>query len=221
MILTTSVMLNSLEYSESQNIKITAPYLIYYSLLNCCRAILLTQPLTNWKEGELFRESHSKISTLSENMLSEISPKFRDGFINRLNKARDVRESFSYKFPANGLSNYKDFPYLDSILINHDCSLLSELVQFNSEILCSVIDQENPIINYEENKMFFEFAEDEEDYYRLSKHLVKYKKPYDIQTTLTEGLVEDFFGVWTPIDHELTNEQFNPDSNWRIIFDFY
>jgi hypothetical protein len=42
MIYSSTLLLNTLAYSEEKNIKITSPYLQYYALLNSCRALLFT-----------------------------------------------------------------------------------------------------------------------------------------------------------------------------------
>jgi len=36
--------------------------------------------------------------------------------------------------------------------------------------------------------------------------------------TMTEGMVEDFFGAWYPKDDCNLDEIFNPDLKWQIIF---
>lgn len=45
MILSSSILLSSAEFSIKKNLRVVEPYLIYYSLLNCSRAVLFTSPL--------------------------------------------------------------------------------------------------------------------------------------------------------------------------------
>ena len=230
MLMASTILLTSFEYGKRKNIKITEPYSIYYALFNCCRGLLFTQPLALWKDGNLFEISHNGLSRQIENALSEIDNKFTSTFLNRFKEARDIREAFSYKFPSNGLSNFTNFSYYNEYSVIDDCSILAEISQLNSEILVAALEEGSPVINDEEcelNDKFieFDFGDDvgfeEEDYYRLGKHIRKYKKPYTIQTTMTEGLVDDFFGAWIPSDTDLDDDDYNPDYRNNIIFDFF
>ena len=58
---------------------------------------------------------------------------------------------------------------------------------------------------------------DSEDRYRLDYIKRKVSRPYSIINTMTEGMVEDFFGSWCS-DDENYEDLYNPDQNWRIIF---
>ena len=45
----------------------------------------------------------------------------------------------------------------------------------------------------------------------------KHPMPTNILHMMSEGHVEDFFGSW--LDQEDSEDGFNPDENWRILFD--
>lgn len=61
----------------------------------------------------------------------------------------------------------------------------------------------------------FQFI-DAEDGYGLGYIQRKVSRPYSIINTMTEGMVEDFFGAWcNDVDD---GDVYNPDVNWRIIF---
>lgn len=59
MILASSVMLTSAEYAESKNLRIVNPYLMYYPLLSCARAVVFTNPYQEWSD-DLIAMNHSK-----------------------------------------------------------------------------------------------------------------------------------------------------------------
>jgi len=61
----------------------------------------------------------------------------------------------------------------------------------------------------------FQFI-DAEDSYRLGYIQRKVSRPYSIINTMTEGMVEDFFGAWCSDSDD--EDEYNPDANWRIIF---
>ncbi len=59
--------------------------------------------------------------------------------------------------------------------------------------------------------------EDEDDYYRLGRALIKLGRPVSLALTATEGLVEDFFAAWDFSDLGL--DAYKPDLNeWDLIF---
>ena len=67
MILSATVMLTSLEYAIKKNLKMTVPYLYYYALITCCRALIYANPHNEWKENSDFLTmSHSKIINLTK-----------------------------------------------------------------------------------------------------------------------------------------------------------
>ena len=53
MILSASVMVSSAAFSKERNIRITEPYLYYYSILSCCRALIFTLPRIEWESAKI------------------------------------------------------------------------------------------------------------------------------------------------------------------------
>lgn len=131
MILSSSVMLSSLEFAIDKNLRVVEPYLIYYALLNCCRAIIFTSPNVEWNSGEVMTMTHTKIINLTVDSVNRFNKKEAKRVRNILEKARDYRELFSYKFPANGISDFN----VDSKLAIEECKFLSEIAQYQSELL--------------------------------------------------------------------------------------
>ncbi|KAF2512821.1 hypothetical protein EYY60_06855 [Flavobacterium zhairuonense] len=223
MILSSSVLLNSLEFANEKNLRIVEPYLIYYSLLNCSRAVILTSPFSDWNNEELFIMTHQKTINILGDIVSKYNKEKGNNIKAFIDWAREYREIFSYKFPANGLNN-KHLSLNDAIEI---CRLLCEIAQLQSKVLENAIsknvktdfdlDWKILSIGYSYGEKNFKFI-DKEDGYRLDYITRKQKRPFSLHLTMTEGMVEDFFGAWYPEDDSNLDEIFNPDSNWRIIF---
>ena len=224
MIMSSTVMLTSLSYSKSKNIRVTEPYLIYYSLLNVCRAVLFTSPIVEWKEGAIMEATHSKIINIVGDAVSQFNKEAGTNIKEVLERARDYRELFSYKFPANGIGDFS-VSYHEAVSV---CSFLAELAQLQSEILenrnFKRIDIETKLNRdilkkafiYQGKKCYFG---DDEDWYRLDYISRKQPFPVNLYFTLTEGMVEDFFGAWYDYTDENDDiDKYNPDDNWRLIF---
>lgn len=225
MIMSSTVMLTSLSYGKSKNIRVTEPYLIYYSLLNVCRAILFTTPTVEWKEGAVMEATHSKIINIVGDAISQFNKEAGAKVKDILERARDYRELFSYKFPANGISDFS-VSYEEAV---KTCGFLAEVAQLQSEILENKnfkrTDIETKLNRDVLKKAFIYQGEkyhflDNEDWYRLDFISRKQPFPVNLYFTLTEGMVEDFFGAWYDYsDEESDNvDKYNPDDNWRLIF---
>jgi hypothetical protein len=223
MILSSSVLLSSVEFANEKNLRIVEPYLIYYSLLNCSRAVVLTSPLNEWNNGEIFAMTHQKTINVIGDIISKYNKEKGKSSKEFIDWAREYREIFSYKFPANGLTEHH-LTLEDTIDM---CRLLCEIAQLQSKILENSItknvksefnlDWNILSVGYNYGEKNFKFI-DQEDGYRLDYITRKQKRPYSLHLTMTEGMVEDFFGSWYPEDDSNLDEVFNPDANWQIIF---
>lgn len=221
MILASSVMLTSAEYAESKNLRIVNPYLMYYPLLSCARAVVFTNPYQEWSD-DLIAMNHSKTINIIGDIVSRYDKAEGEHIKSLINKSRIYREIYSYKFPANGLKEIE----LNFDKIVDICALLSEIAQLQSAILESAITKhctEKYEIDDEELSKLYSYGEegfrfiDPEDGYRLGYIKRKVSRPYSIINTMTEGMVEDFFGAWCS-QEENPEDAYNPDENWRIIF---
>ncbi|NQV18796.1 MAG: hypothetical protein HQ534_09665 [Armatimonadetes bacterium] len=223
MILSSSILLSSVEFANEKNLRIVEPYLIYYSLLNCTRAIIYTSPFSEWNSGELFTMTHKKTINIVGDIISKYNKTKGTDVKDFINWAREYREIFSYKFPANGLT--KHHLSLDETI--RTCKLLCEIAQFQSKILENSLtknfkkeyDLNSDIlkIGYSYGGECFQFIDDE-DGYRLDYIFRKQRRPFSLHITMTEGMIEDFFGAWCPKDDFKSSEIYNPDTDWNIIF---
>ncbi len=223
MIMSATIMLTSLEFGKKRNLRVTEPYLIYYSLLNVARSVMFTSPMSDWKNGKLINSTHANILNVVGDAVSQFNRQRGEEIKELLERAKEYRELFSYKFPANGITDF-------SVELNDaidTCSFLAEFAQYQSEIL----ENQNFSKEIIENKLDREILKrgflykgkrydflDDEDWYRLDYILRKQPFPVSLYFTLSEGMVEDFFGAWYPYDEEESEDNYNPDDNWNLIF---
>ncbi len=223
MILSSTVLLNSVEYSNKKNLRIVEPYLLYYSLLNCSRAVIFTSPFSEWNNKEIFTMTHKKTINVIGDIICKYNKTKGAQVKGKIDWAREYREIFSYKFPANGLTKHS----LDIADVIDICQLLCEIAQFQSQIIETVITKKVSVefqldwdvlsVGYRYGESNFKFI-DGDDGYRLDYIRRKVKRPYSLLLTMTEGMVEDFFGAWHSYDDDAESDKFDPDENWRLLF---
>lgn len=227
MILSASVMVSSADYSVRKNIRISEPYLYYYSILSCCRAIIFTLPRIEWELGKVFEMTHQKTLNITTDTIKNISKECEGYFKNFFEYAKEMRELFSYKFPALGLASISNKTSYDIDQIITICTLLCEIAQLNSEIMQSSISKNaKSDIELEENdlRICFQYEIDgntyidQDDWYRINYMTRKMKKPLNLRWMMTEGLVEDFFGAWIPKEEDLEKDVYNADKYWSMIY---
>ena len=223
MILSSTILLNSIQFSKEKNIRITEPYLMYYSLLNCSRAVILTSPFNEWNDKEIFTMTHKKTINIVGDIIAKYNKEKGEESKRFIDWAREYREIFSYKFPANGLAEYE----LDYNATIELCQLLCELAQLQSKVLENSITKNVKSeydLDWDILRVGFEYGEknfniiDQEDGYRLHYITKNQKRPYSLHLTMTEGMVEDFLGSWYPENDDNIDDFFNPDRNTQIIF---
>lgn len=229
MILAASLMLASLEYCRKKNLKVCVPYLQYYSLLYSLKSLVLVLPEQKWNKGDLIKQSHKKTIDVACHEISKIAPEW----IKSTNKQIPVktqilrikafREMISYRAPSNG-KRHGDYDF-DAVSL---CQVPVEFAQMISEIFEDSLHKYLPKDYKPRLKRElllpvckteiegFDFFDDE-DAYRIDYLFRKYPMPTNILHILSEGHVEDFFGSWCEDAPE--DGSFNPDSNWRILFD--
>jgi hypothetical protein len=227
MILSASVMISSAEYSRTKNIRITEPYLYYYSVLSCCRALIYTLPRIHWKSASIIGMTHQKILNINIDTIKVISRNRENYIKDFFNFMKSMRELFSYKFPALGLRALNRYEYYEIETIIKICSLLCELAQLHSELMQDSISR-NVKGDFEleeaDLKLCFEYDIngnkyiDQDDWYRINYMTRKMKMPYNLHWMMTEGLVEDFFGAWIPDEEEGETDAYNADDYWSLIY---
>lgn len=227
MILSASLMLNSLEFAESKNLRILSSYLEYYSIQSSLRSVLFLLPKSEWDGGALITREHTRSINIVCDALAKIDKTFSEKLKNYTLHLKAYRELISYRAPSSGDSFSKS--HFDMELIEL-CQLLCEFAQVQSELLeVSILkhvkedyDFLDSYIDQVCNTKIHGFSfRDGEDWYRLDYLRRKYPLPTNIMHILSEGHIEDFFGSWLPKnDEDIENmDVFNPDNNWRVIFD--
>ena len=228
-IMSATLMLNSVAHANQKNLRIVEPYLLYYALFSSCRALVLTIPQLKWEDGNVMEYTHQKVINIAVNTI-KLFDKSYGGEVNKtLMRAKDYRELFSYKFPSNGIISLPGEVTVSLEETTDLCRLLVEIAKFNSEKL-----EQSFAKNCKAQAFGFKEAilekciwyrtddytfVDDEDYYRIGRIVVKEKKPASIYLTMNSGMVDDFFRAW--ISEEDSDEgAFDPDLNIRIIYDF-
>lgn len=228
MIYASTLLLNTLHFSNLKNIRVTEPYLLYYSIFNCCRALTLSHPTPIWRNGALISDAHSTVINNTGSILSQINKEKGLKLLDLIKRTKDYRELFSYKYPADGLRSEEVFKDITIDNISKQCSLICEAAQYTSEYFqvsfeknCStksysLIEESLEVcVNYKGDTYSLM---DDEDINRISYIMKKVKRPYNIYHTMTEGMTDDFFGSWTASD-ENDVDSFNPDERTINIFD--
>ncbi|AUS14102.1 hypothetical protein C0W65_20030 [Bacillus subtilis] len=229
-------MLNSAVYAHDKNLNIVVPYLLYYSLFNTSKALLLSDPSVPWninRQQNLVTIAHSTSIKQVYESVRHLSPKVSSKIKYVLEESKELRELFSYKFPSvgiDGIENQRTMHSMNIYEIIDVCKLLAEIAQFNSEIMQLSADKNikksiDISINDLESGFVFKglvrsdyYNEpdeviDEYDFRRM-KYFLSWN-PTNIISTAKDGILEDFFGSW--YSENLTDEVFNPDENWGIL----
>lgn len=227
MVLSASLMINSLEFAEDKNFRIASSYLEYYAIQASLRSVVFTSPITKWNEGALIKLSHKKSINVVCDILAKLDKDFSEILKKYILNLKAYRELISYRAPSSGDSFKKIQFDLDLVDL---CQLLCEVAQAQSELLeTSIIKNAKgsyDFLDYYIDQVChteihgYSFWDDE-DWYRLGYLKRKYPLPTNIMHILSEGHVEDFFGAWLPKnDEDIENKNvFNPDNNWGVIFD--
>lgn len=221
MILSSSVSAQSLEFAKDKNLRSVISYLDYYTVLNTLRAVLLTNPHVLWGDGALLETTHSKTINVAIGIISQFDKAAAEAAHKHITHLKAFRELISYRAPSSGDAFPK--PEIDVIRF---CRLCAEIAQMQSELLEASIQKNakgtfalsteaiDRICHFEIEGVHFH---DKEDSYRMGYLQRKYPLPTSILHIMSEGHVEDFFGSWCA--KEEADGQFDPDENWRIIFD--
>lgn len=221
MVLASSVMAQSLRYAEENNLRPVVSYLSYYTVMHALRAILLTSPQVNWNNGEILQTTHTKTINIACDALAHFNRELASQVKSSTIHLKAFRELISYRAPSSG-DNFQK-PDFD---VYGYCRLFLEVAQLQSELLETSIEK-NVTIGFELDQAFTQHVydieidginfQDREDWYRIGYLARKHPAPTNILHIMSEGHVEDFFGSWCP-DEETANA-FNPDDDWRILFD--
>ena len=221
MVLASSVMAQTLKYAEENNLRPVVSYLSYYTVMHALRAILLTSPQVKWNNGEILQTTHTKTINIACDALAHFNKELASQVKSSTIHLKAFRELISYRAPSSG-DNFEK-PDFD---VYRFCRLFLEVAQLQSELLEASIgkhvtnsfeleqDFTQHVYDIEIDGIHFH---DKEDWYRIGYLARKHPAPTNILHIMSEGHVEDFFGSWCP--EEETPNVFNPDDDWRILFD--
>lgn len=238
MVMASTLLLNSAKYCIEKNILVSVPYLLYYSAFSACRSLIYVAPIASTKTLDgLLKITHSKVLQIAPDVVSRINLPLANELKEKLNDMQYERELFSYVFPASGINKNVDFESVVNL-----CGVFVELAELtgrrvqhyieknylqdearkahasktwqvlNKDIVSNLFEHKKKIGNGEQIITWI----DKEDWYRVDYIKRKVKYPCSILFTMTEGMTEDFFGSWCK--ENIIEEDFNPDSDWNIIF---
>lgn len=234
LIIGSTIMLTSHLYCTKKNIKIVNPYLLYYAELSCCRALIFTFP-EHRADKDLFDMTHQKTINVAIDVIRNISPKAAENVGLSINRCRANRELMSYKMPGAGPATLLFGHKSDTDSVIKICRFIVELAQLRSECLEAALDKHAtgiyPLIQEEVMHTYMhdldnEIIIDENDWYRFSQRTKHDNPPPNLALIATEGMVDDFFGVWKKEESEEETDQsaiddvYDPDKDSRLLFDF-
>ena len=217
-IMAASILSGAGIYSQQRNVLVGIPYFNYYSLLNCCRAFLMTAPDIVWRGQATVVEKHSVILNTTSNLMRRLDKQAEGRWGDKLRLAREHRELYSYRFPTSGFGLVQQ-----QILDPHDAAslarLIAELAVLNTECLEASLAKHSsgqfgaPHFDDQDWAFCYKVAGivevDSDDKYRFSKYLSAKWKVSTLEVMATDGLVEDFFGAW--YNKADIDGNFNPD----------
>lgn len=223
MVLGASIMAQSLDYAISKNLRSVVSYLQYYAVLHSLRAILFTNPHVPWSNGDILTTTHSKTINIAVSTLAHFDRPMSEHVKASVLHLKAFRELISYRAPSSG--DHFQKPNLD---IHEFCRLFLEIAQLQSELLeASVEKNVTGSFSLDEDVTWHAFQveidgfhfPDDEDWYRMGYLARKHPSPTNILHMMSEGHVEDFFGSWCAADGDSRPDLFDPDNDWRILFD--
>lgn len=223
MIMTATVLLESLDYSEEKNLRICIPYLEYYAVFYSMRSLIMMMPFEKWDNGKILEMTHSKSINIVCALLRELDKNLADKLEKEILELKAFRELHSYCAPSSG-----DLNRHITVDVIKSCRLLVEIAQMMSELLENAMWKHNNDLSkfnliddilenaYSSNIDGISFY-DKEDACRINYYKRKYQIPTNIKHMISEGHAEDFFEAWCVKDEK--KDVFNPDINWQLIFD--
>lgn len=207
----TNLLQHSLEYAKEKNLKITIPYLIYYSLLTASRSLIYTSPNDDYPLNKI--RTHENIINTTADIIAKISKDESIAYKTTINTAKENRELFSYKFPASGLRLIND----NSDKVSKQIDLVRELAILNSQILDVKLSKLKDKTVFEIDGTcdsvfynLFEFKDklDNDDYYNSGYIARKIKRPFPLNFMISEGIEDDLSLPWEPDEED--NDLFKP-----------
>lgn len=212
-----AILSGSAYYARDHNLMMAVPYFNYYALLSASRAFLLTAPDVAWERNKTMEMTHQKIINVTADLMTRLNRDLATKAKDELERARDHRELFSYRFPGGGLSivagNNEPEQVADLV------RLIAELAMLNSECFEASLAKlgpatsEIPILKDHDWAQAYEIVGtrvvDGSDREKFQKFVRKWGQVSTLDVMAYDGLVEDFYGAW--VSGEDDESLFNPD----------
>jgi hypothetical protein len=186
------------------------------------RAIALMLPEKEWDDGKLMYSSHQTVINDAVSFVASFNKNISKELLRESTRLKGARELISYHAPTSG-----DWHFLKNPTATDFRVLVAEVAQFSSELLeVSIKKNADPssfvfLESYADQLFLMPIGDatvsDDDDGFRLSYIQRKQPAPRNLQRTLSEGHIEDFFGSWCA--QEPQQGEFNPDDGWDILFD--
>lgn len=222
LVMAATTHVNALDYSVTKNLRVVSPYLRYYAVFSALRAVYMTMPEIQWRDGEIISASHSAVIRDVLQYVSSFDICVAESLKSDIRKLKAARELLSYKAPSSGDGEIGSVPSTVDV-----CTLLCEIAQFNSELLEASVNKNADSSMFVLKPDFIEriaFVEiegelfgDNADEWRLIKFARRETQVANLMLMMSEGHVDDFFGAWQ--GEEDIEGCFDPDFNNQVIFD--
>lgn len=219
-----NLLAGSAEYAYDHNLRLGIPYFNYYTVLNACRAYLLTSPHVDWNGAKTVKMTHKNILNRTADYLRALDPVRAPAWGQELELLREQRELFSYRFPLSGagLAGEQAFEPGPAAAL---ARLIAELASLNSECLdASLFKHSSPDIAVRgltdhdwasAYELAGEQARDRDDHKRFSKLVDGWKTVAPLEVMCSDGLMDDIYAAWSdPYDRP---DAFDPDACSRLI----
>ena len=224
-----ALMAGSALYAYEHNLMMAVPYFNYYTLLNACRAYVMTAPQMVWDGQKTVEMTHEKVLNCAADYMRNLDPDRRMQWRDQMRKYRDQRTLFSYRFPLSG-PDFVGRAALDPTPAIALAQLVAELGALNSECFDAVLEKhvdENIAVSdlddHDLARLYKLAGEDEADYadlHRFGKLRRHWRRVSPLHVLVSDGMMDDLFGSWTNPDQEDDDGGFNPDecSNLILLF---
>lgn len=219
-----NMLAGSATYAHAHNLMLAVPYFNYYTVLNACRAFLLTSPQVEWDGKNTVEMTHQAIINRTADYMRALDPARRVAWQSQIETLRNHRELFSYRFPLSGPGIVGNAA-LDVDAAIALARLIAELASLNGECLDGALrkhaSMDLPVTPLAEHEWAtaYEIAgistPDPDDCYRFGKFVHGWKTVAPLEVMTSDGLVDDIYGNWT--DAEDRPGMFNPDDTHSII----
>lgn len=224
-----ALMAGSAHYAYEHNLMMAVPYFNYYTVLNACRAYLMTAPQLSWNGQKSVEMTHEKILNCAVDYMRNLNPKRRLTWRRQMADYRDQRTLFSYRFPLSG-PDFTGREALDPTPAIALAQLVAELGALNSECFDAVlekhVDEEISVSDLSDHdwaRLYRVAGEDEiddADRYRFDKLRRGWRRVSPLHVLVSDGMMDDLFGSWTNPEREDNDGGFDPDGCSNLILWF-